>query len=116
MNMHKEIKEAFGAVHAPEDVTERLKQDLYQMDLHENAEEMTCQAAQAPKGRFLRYPLYAAAAVALCVGCGLSLWSIQELENPLKPASTVPVVSTTAPEETTEPTTEDPADWAVAEN
>jgi len=31
---------------------------------------------------------------------------MRELENPLKPASTVPVVSTTTAEETTEPTTE----------
>lgn len=106
MNMHKEIKEAFGRVHAPEDVTERLKQDLYQMDLNENAEEMTCEVQEASNRHFLRYPLYAAAAVALCVGCGLSLWSMRELENPLKPASTVPVVSTTTAEETTEPTTE----------
>ena len=32
MNLHKEIKQAYQHIRVPDDVTERLKQELYQKD------------------------------------------------------------------------------------
>ncbi len=103
MNMHKKIKNAFDSVHAPDELVERMKQELYQMDFHEDAEEMTCEAAEAPRRHFWQYALYVAASLALCIGCGLSVWSLRDSGEPLNPGTTVPVVTSTT-EETTEST------------
>ncbi len=99
MNMRKDIKNAFGSVHAPDDLVERLKQELYQKDCHEELEEI-CEVTEAPKPQIWRYVTYIAAALALCVGCGLSVWSLRDNPSPLNPQTSVPVVMTT--EETTE--------------
>lgn len=99
MNMHKDIKNAFDNVHAPDDLVERLKQELYQKDCHEELEEI-CEVTEAPKPQIWKYTAYIAAALALCVGCGLSVWSLRDNPSPLNPQTSVPVVTTT--EETTE--------------
>lgn len=106
MSMRKEIRNAFDQVHAPEDLTERLKQELYQKDFHEDADEMTWQVAEAPKRQLWRYPMYAAAVAAICVGCGLSVWSLRDQQTDFNPSTTVPVaVDSEYEEETTEPPT-----------
>ncbi len=108
MNMRKDIKNAFGSVHAPDDLVERLKQELYQKDCHEELEEI-CEATEAPKPQIWRYITYIAAALALCVGCGLSVWSLRDNPSPLNPQTSVPVVTTT------EDTTESGTDMEAAE-
>ena len=97
MSMRKDIQNAFDNVHAPDELVERMKQELYQKDLHEDIEEITFTVKQAPRRNYLRYFAFVAAALALCIGCGVSVLNLRE--NPFKPAS--PVVATT--EETTEP-------------
>ena len=97
MSMRKDIQNAFDNVHAPDELVERMKQELYQKDLHEDIEEITFSVKQAPRRNYLRGFAIVAAALALCIGCGVSVLSLRE--NPFNPAS--PVVATT--EETTEP-------------
>lgn len=112
MNMRKDIKNAFDSVHAPDDLVERLKQELYQKDCHEELEEI-CEVTEAPKPQIWRYVTYIAAALALCVGCGLSVWSLRDNPSPLNPQTSVPVVTTT--EETTESTDAAAAERAAYE-
>lgn len=112
MNMRKDIKNAFDSVHAPDDLLERLKQELYQKDCHEELEEI-CEVTEAPKPQIGRYVTYIAAALALCVGCGLSVWSLRDNPSPLNPQTSVPVVMTT--EETTESTDAAAAERAAYE-
>lgn len=99
MSMRKDIQNAFDKVHAPDELVERMKQELYQKDLHEDIEEITFSVKQAPRRNYLRGFAIVAAALALCIGCGVSVLSLRE--NPFNPASSV--VATT--EETTEPDT-----------
>ncbi len=113
MNIEKEIRNAFDQVHAPETVTERMKQELYQKDFHEEAEEITCQAEDAPKRSLWRYSVYVAAAVAICVGCGFTAWNMRSEQSNFNPSTTVPV-AVESEEETTEP--EEAADIGVMDN
>ncbi len=99
MNLHDEIQAAFGNIHAPEDAVERMKQELYQKDFHEGEDAITCRVEQAPKRSFWRYPMYVAAALAICTACGLSIWSLRDNQTGFHPSTTIPVPATT---ETTE--------------
>lgn len=105
MNMRDEIKNAFDSVHAPEELVERMKQELYQKDCHEEIEEI-CEVEEAPRRRIWHYAAYIAASLALCVGCGLSVWNLRDNAGPLNPSTTVPAM-TTMTEETTETTSFD---------
>lgn len=96
MSMRKDIQNAFDNVHAPDELVERMKQELYQKDMHEDIEEITFDVKEAPRRNYLRNFGIVAAALAVCIGCGITV--LQLRENPLKPAS--PVVPTT--EATTE--------------
>ena len=107
MNMRKEIQNAFDKVHAPDELVERMKQDLYQKDLHEDVEEYTFQVTEAPRRHIWRYMAYIAAALALCIGCGVSVMNMRD--NPFNPASNV--VTTT--EDTTETTDAASRDYAA---
>ncbi|MBQ2264744.1 MAG: hypothetical protein II341_04995 [Oscillospiraceae bacterium] len=113
MNMRDEIKNAFDSVHAPDELAERLKQELYQKDCHEEIEEI-CIVEEAPRRRIGHYAAYIAAALALCIGCGFSIWSLRDNTSPLNPSTTVPVM-TTAAEETTETTSDEELHAAEAE-
>ncbi len=100
MNMHDEIRKAFDSVHAPEELVERMKQELYQKDCHEEIEEIY-EVAEAPRRPIWRYAAYIAASLALCIGCGVSVWNLRGNTAPLNPGTTVPAMTTTATEETT---------------
>lgn len=108
MNMRNEIKNAFDSVHAPEELVERMKQELYQKDCHEELEEI-CEVTEAPRPQIWRYAAYVAAALALCIGCGFSVWNLRDNPSPLNPQTSVPIVTTT------EETTESDTDIAAAE-
>ncbi len=100
MNMHDEIRKAFDSVHAPDELVERMKQELYQKDCHEEIEEIY-EVAEAPRRPVWRYAAYIAASLALCIGCGVSVWNLRDNTAPLNPGTTVPAMTTTATEETT---------------
>lgn len=103
MNMSDEIKRAFDSVHAPEELVERMKQELYQKDFHDSGEEMVCQAVQVPRQHFWRYAAFVAAVFVMCAGCGLSVWRLNSQVSDFDPHTGVSGVSD--PDET-EPTTE----------
>ncbi len=102
MNMRDEIKNAFNSVHAPEELVERMKQELYQKDCHEEIEEIY-EVAEAPRRPTWRYAAYIAASLALCIGCGVSVWNLRGNTAPLNPGTTVPAMTTATEETTTAP-------------
>lgn len=101
MKLKKDIKQAFDQVHAPDALVERLKQELYQKDFYEDADEVTWQVEEAPRRHFGKYFAYIAATFILCAGCGMAVWSLNTVE--IQPGSQVSSVS---PVQDTEPTTE----------
>lgn len=105
MSLHREIKNAYDQVHAPDELVERLKQELYQKDFHEDAEEVTWQVTEAPRFHIGKYFAYIAATLVLCVGCGAAVWSLKTVD--MQPGTNVTSnYSVTETEETTEETTE----------
>lgn len=104
--MKKEIRQAFDQVHAPDALVERLKQELYQKDFYEDADEVTWQVEEAPRRQFGKYFAYIAATLMLCVGCGMAVWSLNTVE--IQPGSQVSNVS---PVQETEPTTEETTEF-----
>lgn len=113
MNMHDKIRSAFDSVHAPEELVERMKQELYQKDCHEELEEVF-EVQEAPRRRIWSYAAYIAASLVLCIGCGVSMWNLRGNTEPLNPSTTVPAM-TTVTEETTETTTPEEAEKAQRE-
>ncbi|MDE6004853.1 MAG: hypothetical protein K2G88_05655 [Oscillospiraceae bacterium] len=105
MNLHKEIKNAYRAIQVSDDMTERLKQELYQKDFHEEESE-TFIVEEAPKISIFRYVSFAVACIAMGIGIGVSMWNMlaKRNDNILNPSSTVPVEITAT--ETTEDTKE----------
>ncbi len=112
MNMRNEIRHAFDNVHAPDELVERMKQELYQKDFHEEVDEVVCEVAEAPRRHVWRYVMYTAASIALCIGCGVSVWNLRDNPNPINPGSQV--VST--PTEVTTETTTEAEDALAAED
>ena len=107
MNLKQSIKDAYDHVHTPADVTERLKQELYQKGLEEENDEVTYQAAEPQKPAIGRYFLYIAASLLLCAGGVLAAWSMQSQRvdfNPGKPTPGTVTTVTESVQETTEPT------------
>ncbi len=107
MNLKQSIQNAYDHVHAPADVTERLKQELYQKDLEEERDEVTYQAAGPQKPAIGRYFVYIAASLLLCAGGVLAAWSMQSQRVDLNPGRPIPGTVTTVTDsmpETTEPT------------
>ncbi len=102
MSLRKEIKSAYDTVYAPDDLIERLKQDLYQKDFHEEDEEEVSGVADAPRPSFSRIMIYIAACAVLCIGCGFSVWTLRDKQNEFHPNS--PVVVSSGVEDTTETT------------
>lgn len=112
MSLRKEIKNAYDPVHAPDALVERMKQELYQKDFHEEADEMTWQVAEAPKRNprsFAYIFAYIAATLVLCAGCGMAVWRMRDQMTDFHPSSHVPVDASSASDtvtDTTEETTE----------
>ncbi|MBD5143874.1 MAG: hypothetical protein K2K06_00095 [Oscillospiraceae bacterium] len=104
MNLHKEIKNAYRSIQVSDAMTERLKQELYQKDFHEEDAE-TFIVEEAPKIPIFKYFGFAVACVAMGIGIGASMFHMlsQRNDNILNPSSTVPV-EITVTETTEEPT------------
>ena len=103
MNLRKEIKQTYDQIHVPEEVSERLKQKLYQRDFPEDPETET--EEWTPVRHRTDWGLVSAVAV-LCIVVGVSAWSLFQNRNDTNfhPGSAVPAeISTT---ETTEESTE----------
>lgn len=103
MNMSNDIKKAFDSVHAPEELVERMKQELYQKDFHDSGEEVVCEACQVPRRHFWRYAAFAAAVFVICAGCGLSILRLNSQISDFDPHTGISFASDA---EETEPTTE----------
>lgn len=104
MSLHNEIKKAYDQVHAPEALVERMKQELYQKDFHEEADEVTWEVTEAPRIRVGKYFAYIAATLVLCVGCGMAVWNLNKAEmQPQTHVNSSYSVTEEATEETTEP-------------
>ena len=107
MNMKHEIKRAYDGVHAPRELTERMKRELYQKDLYELEEEITCEAARPAKPHGVRYAFYIAATLMLCTGLGLSVWGLRDRHTNYNPGTNVqvPVTAATEPTDPLQPAT-----------
>ncbi len=104
MSLRRDIKNTFDSIHAPEDLVEHMKQDLYQKDFHEEEDDEATGVAPAPKRTFRRFFLYAAACTAVCAVGLFSILSLRDHQNNFHPGK--PVVVEPDMEETTEPLTE----------
>ncbi len=98
MSIRREIKTAFDTIHAPEDLVESMKQDLYQKDFHEDDEEAVSGVSQVTRRSYKRFLLYGAACAAICLVCGFSLWSLKNNQNDFCPGGPVVVEPTTEEE------------------
>lgn len=111
MNLHKEIKNAYRSIQVSDDMTERLKQELYQKDFHEEESE-TFIVEEAPRMPIFKYFGFAVACITMGIGIGVSMFNMLAKKNDdiLNPASTVPVeiTATEITEETTEPISDIP--------
>ncbi len=110
MNLRKEIKQAYNQIHVPADVSERLKQELYQKDFREEEFTEIFQTEEETRPRSGKYFGFIAAALVLGIGIGSTVWSMlaNRSEKVFNPAATVPVEITAT--ETTEETTTAPPD------
>ena len=75
MSIKRKIRNAYDSVHAPEDVAERMKQELYQMDWNHDAEHEI-------------YRIEPAMAL-VCTGMGLAFRKAQEYRNDFHPGAQV---------------------------
>ncbi len=110
MSLRREIKTTFDSIHAPENLVEHMKQELYQKDFHDEEEDAVTGVAPAPRRSFRRFFLYAAACALVCViGVG-SVLSLRDHQNHFNPGTHVVFDSSAeeAPEPETEETTEAP--------
>ncbi|HAJ96836.1 MAG TPA: hypothetical protein DCO72_03780 [Ruminococcus sp.] len=89
MSLKKQIKKAYNGVHAPEDLTERLKQELYQKDFEENSDFEEYQEETPQRPAFLKYLVYIAAMTAIGIGCVSALNYIEQFRTDFRPASRV---------------------------
>ena len=92
MSLKRRIQQAYDPIHAPEDAIERLKRELYQSDIHEGEDaEFELYDVEEASGRpgILKYLVYIAAVLALCVGVGMFWNSMQANRNELHPLSAV---------------------------
>ena len=106
MDLRKEIKNAYQNIRVPESVTEQLKMELYQKDLHEFHEEESeiFQVEEAPRIPVLKYCTVAAACLVICAGIGFSVSNLftERSSDRLNPAQSVNVTMTETEQETTE--------------
>lgn len=89
MSIKRKIWKAYDSVHAPEDVAERMKQELYQMDWNHDAEHEIYRIEPAPRPQFGRYLAYIAAVALVCTGMGLAFRKAQEYRNEFHPGAQV---------------------------
>ena len=106
MNLHKEIKQAYRNIRVPDDVTERLKQELYQKDFREEDFTELLPEEEPQKAPFGKYFGFLSAVAVLGVCIGISLWNLSahRADEVFQPSATVPVEITVT--ETTETSTE----------
>ncbi len=103
MNLRKEIHQAYDHIHVPEEVSEKLKQELYQKDFRE--EELGEFQEEIFSGkRSGKYLSFVAASIILGVTVSVTMWGMLDhrSEDVLKPAATVPVEYTSETETPTE--------------
>ncbi len=92
MSLKRRIQQAYDPIHAPEDAIERLKRELYQSDIHKGEDaEFELYDVEEASGRpgILKYLVYIAAVLALCVGVGMFWNAMQANRNELHPLSAV---------------------------
>ena len=105
MSLRDEICRAYDDVKAPDELTERIKRDLYQKDISDDAEQETFLVEEAPRPAVGRYLAFIAASVMLCAGFGYAAWrGMRDNVNELNPRSSVPIETAAVTEETTETT------------
>ena len=109
MNLRKKIHQAYDNIQVPEEVSERLKQQLYQKDFYQEEEpETEAFDMQTPEKRpILKYFGVGVAAAGMILCMSLSIWHIlnEHTNEIFRPASTVPI-EIVVTEETTETTEE----------
>ena len=98
MNLRQKLQSAYDPVHAPEDVTERLKQELYQKDINGDAETEISIVREKKRPPLMQYAVSIAAVLALCCGAGWLWQYARQNRNPIRPQSQV-IVESAAPSE-----------------
>ena len=103
MNLRKEIRQAYDKVQVPDEVAERLKQELYQKDFHEEEFSEAFQTEEITQRRGGKYMSFIAASVVLGISIGVSMWNMldKKSENVFQPAATIPVERSAEPTEET---------------
>lgn len=89
MSVKRSIQKAYDPIHAPEDVIERMKQELYQKDLNQDEEHEIFHVETAPRLGFVKYFMYTAAAIAVCCGMGYAYLKAQDYRIDFHPAKAV---------------------------
>ncbi|MBE6876566.1 MAG: hypothetical protein E7496_07570 [Ruminococcus sp.] len=107
MNMRKEIKQAYQHIHVSDDMTERMKQELYQKDFHEEEFTENFQEDEIPQSLLRKHFGFLSAVAVLGICIGICLWNLSAYrqEEVFQPSATVPVEKI-AVTETTEESTE----------
>ncbi|MCR4646932.1 MAG: PASTA domain-containing protein [Oscillospiraceae bacterium] len=92
MSFENKIRQAYDSVHAPDTLTERLREEL-QRDLRQDADAVGGIVTEAPKRDIVRTLLhggaFVAATVILCGGFGFALWSMRDKTVVFHPGSNV---------------------------
>ncbi len=89
MSLKKKIKNAYHGVHAPEDLTERIKREFYQKDFQEDFDFDEYQEETPERPAFLKYIVYIAAMTAIGIGCVSALNYMEQFRTDFRPASKV---------------------------
>ena len=92
MSLEKKIRSAYDSVHAPEALTEQLKQELYQQDLR--AEDIVGGIVEeAPRRNPLRMLLrgsaFVAASVLVFIGIGIGVRQMRNRAEEFRPGTAV---------------------------
>lgn len=89
MSIKRNIQRAYDPIHAPEDVIERMKQELYQKDLNQDEEHEIFRVETSPRLGIGKYLLYTAAMIGLCCGLGYAFQMAQEYRTDFHPGQAV---------------------------
>lgn len=89
MSLKNQIHDAYDKVHAPEEVIERLKQELHRKETSEDAEHEIYRVARRTRPHIGGHILYIAAVVAVCIGAGAAWQSVQQYRNPIRPGMAI---------------------------
>lgn len=89
MSLKNQIHDAYDKVHAPEEVIERLKQELHRKETSKDAEHEIYRVARKSRPQLGGHMMYIAAVIAVCFGAGIAWQSIQQYRNPIRPGMAV---------------------------